>query len=448
MIKLHFLGGVREVGRSSIEVNVDENMNIILDCGINPGGEKEHRYPLQPSYHPNYIIVTHAHLDHSGYVPIMAKKYQTKILATPPTQDISEILFLDMIKIEKERNTEIEFDSRDVTKLRKVNVDIRYRVPYNLSSSNTPVKMIMFNAGHILGSSMVYLKINKKGILYTGDFCMSNTRTLQMVDLDLPPINTLIIESTYSSPSDRRIGREKIEKEFIRTINDIYKRGGKALVAVFAVGRAQEVQLVLEAYMRSKAIPRMSIYLGGLVTKINRKYKLFWEWLKPEIQKQIRYTYHSPLESKFFTIIKNRSKPLKAEEPIIIVVPSGMLQGGLALYYFKHLAQNSKNAIILTGYQIPGTIGRKLLDGEKEITINGKKVEVRAEIKNFEFSAHSDVVGLFRFISHVKEKNSNLENIILVHGEEEKQLVFAKKIEERLKNVNVYVPKLDETIEI
>lgn len=444
---LRFLGGAREVGRSCIEVSTSkEKASLIMDAGVNLGGQKpEDKYPHDPLTTPAYIIVTHAHLDHSGYVPVLANKYQTKVLATPPTQDISELLFLDMLKLEKEKGFQGAFESKEVTKLRKLNVDVRYGVPYNLAYGDSSVKMTMFRAGHILGSSMIYLEISRKKILYTGDFYMGNTRSIQMADTELPKIDTLIIESTYSAPSDRRPGREKIEKEFIKTLNDVYKRGGKSLVAAFAVGRAQEVQLVLEAYMRSNVLPKMKVFLGGLVLKVNKKYKLFWEWLKPEIQKQIRYTYRSPLDSKIFIPIRNKKAPLKLEEPVIIVVPSGMLQGGLSLYYFKQLANNPKNAIILTGYQVPRTIGRKLLDGEKRIKIGNEEIEVLAEIKNFEFSAHSDVSGLFKFILNLK---NSIKNIILVHGEEWKQKLFAEKLEEKLKSVNIYIPKIDDEIKI
>ena len=448
MVTLKFLGGAREVGRSCIEVCISENAeSLLMDAGVSLGAHApDERFPYDPTEKPKYIIGTHAHLDHVGHIPVFAKKYQAKVLATPPTQDISELLFLDMLKLEKEKGAQSMFESKDITKLRKMNIDVRYGVPYELTIDENKVKMIMFKAGHILGSAMVHLDINNEHkILYTGDFYMGNTRTIQMADTKLPKVKTLIIESTYSSPNDRRPGRDRIEKDFVNTLRNVYKRGGKSLVAAFAVGRAQEVQLVLEAYMRSNALPKMKVFLGGLVLKVNKKYKLFWEWLKPEIQKQIRYTYRSPLDSKIFIPIRNKKDPLRLEEPFVIVAPSGMLQGGLSLYYFKQLAENPKNAIILTGYQVPGTIGRKLLDGEKRIKIGDEEIEVKAEVKNFEFSAHSDFSGLFKFVVNLKE---SLENIILVHGEEWKQKLFAKKLEEKLRNTNIYIPRVNDEIEI
>lgn len=438
MITLTFLGGAREVGRSCIHFKT-KNISFVLDCGLNLGATGEDHIPLPPPTPPKYAFITHAHLDHSGYVPILVNKYKTKVVATPPTQDISELLQEDYVKIARENEKEMLYEHKNILAIRKHTFDARYRVPYTLEPGLT---VSFYSAGHILGSSMIYVKTEKHRVLYTGDMMMTNTRTIQMADTNLPPFDTLIIESTYSAVSDRHPAREKIEREFIETIRSTYTAGGKILVPVFAVGRAQEVMLTLEAYIKSKALPKMPIYIDGLIKKVNKKYKLFWEWLRPEVQRQIRYTYRSPLDSKIFVEVSSRKKLFSKEEPIIILSPSGMLQGGPALYYLKKIANSSRNLIALTGYQVPGTRGRALLDGEKEIEVDGEKVHVNAKVKNFDFSAHTDYGGLIRFISMFK----SIKNIILVHGEQNKVLSFKNQLESKYKDVSVSAPSVGEEI--
>ena len=438
MITLTFLGGAREVGRSCIHLQT-KNLSLVLDCGLNLGATDENHVPLSPPAPPKYAFITHAHLDHSGYVPLLVKKYKTTVVATPPTQDISELLQSDYVKIARENEKEMLYEHKDILAIRKYTKDAHYRVPYTFSSGLTTS---FYAAGHILGSSMIYLKSDKHRILYTGDMMMTNTRTIQMADTNLPPFDTLIIESTYSGVNDRHPAREKIEREFIETIKDTYTAGGKILVPVFAVGRAQEVMLTLEAYIKSKALPKMPIFIDGLIKKVNKKYRLFWEWLRPEVQRQIRYTYHSPLDSKLFVEVSSRKKLFSKDEPIIILSPSGMLQGGPVLYYLKRIANSSRNLITLTGYQVPGTRGRALLDGNKEIDLGDEKVNINAKIKNFDFSAHTDYGGLIRFISLFK----SIKNIILVHGEQNKILSFKHQLESKYKDISIYAPASGEEI--
>jgi len=443
MVSITFLGGAREVGRSSILVSKDD-MTILLDAGISVGAvDDDKRCPLDPPEKPKFLMVTHAHLDHCGYVPRVVRNFDIPYYATPPTQDLSELLFYDSIRILNENDMPLPYTQKDVHYLRKKSVNVRYRVnmPLNSTSSFT-----MVSAGHILGSSMILLKLGTHRLLYTGDFSMQHSRTLRMADLHIPHVNTVIMESTYASPADKRPSMQKIEQDFIKAIKDTYERGGKIMVAAYAVGRAQQVLLTLDAYMRSKHIPEIPIYIDGLIRDVNEKYKLYWEWLKPEIQKQIRYTQHNPFESEFFFPVKRRKDIIKSKDPIIIVSTSGMLQGGPILYYLKHFGIDENNLLVLTGYQVEGTRGRQLLEGNRDLTVGNEAITVHAEIKNFEFSGHSDFVGLFRFLA--SEPLKYVKNIILVHGESAKIDSFSERIASKRKDVDVYAPSVGETIKL
>jgi len=436
-IELSFLGGAREVGRSCISIKKNDRC-ILLDAGINLGRMGGEEYPLEPSDPPSAVFVTHAHLDHSGYLPAIISKYDCTEVSTLPTQDLGELLHIDFLKLRKELNAEAPYTSEDVMAVRSHACDVNYSVEIDVGRG---IKAMLLPSGHILGAAMVRLKVNNKVILYTGDLSTRNTRTQSMAEPSVGKVNTLVIESTYAAHNDRHPSFQRVERAFIDSINKALDRGGRILVSVFAVGRAQEVMLSLEAYTRSGVLAQVPIYIDGMIKKVNEIYRLYWSYLRPTIRRQIRYTRQSPLESDIFVEVYQR-KVVNLDEPCIIISTSGMLEGGPVIGYLKQIAGDPKNLICLTGYQVPGTRGRKLQDGAREIKLppDGELIEVNSEVKSFEFSAHADQSGLFRFISRTK----GLEKIYCVHGEEWKTIEYAERIE-KLKKVDAYSPLNGET---
>lgn len=436
-IELSFLGGAREVGRSCISVKKN-NKCILLDAGINLGRMGKEEYPLEPSIPPSTVFITHAHLDHSGYLPAIISKYGCREISTLPTQDLGELLHIDFLKLQKESNVEAPYTSEDVMAVRSHAVDINYSVEMDIGGG---IHAMLLPSGHILGAAMVRLKINNHVILYTGDLSTRNTRTQNMAETSVGKVNTLIIESTYSAHNDRHPSFQKVERAFIDSINTALDRGGVVLVPVFAVGRAQEVMLTLEAYSRSGVLAQVPIYIDGMIKKVNEVYRLYWSYLRPTIRRQIRYTRQSPLESDIFVEVYQR-KAVNLNEPCIVISTSGMLEGGPVIEYLKYLASDSKNLICLTGYQVPGTRGRKLQDGAREIKLSSESepIQVNSEVKSFEFSAHADQSGLFRFVSRIK----GLERVYCVHGEEWKTIEYAEHIE-KSKKIDAYSPLNGET---
>jgi predicted metal-dependent RNase len=436
-VELSFLGGAREVGRSCISIRKGDEC-ILMDTGINLGKVSEEEYPLEPTIPPKTVFITHAHLDHSGYLPAIISRYGCQEIATPPTQDLGELLHIDFLKLQKEWGMKLPYTPQDVMAVRSHAYDVNYNVEMNLRGG---IKAILLSSGHILGAAMVRLKINDRIILYTGDLSTRNTRTQDMAETSVGKVDTLIIESTYAAHNDRHPSFQRVEREFKEAINKALDRGGRVLIPVFSVGRAQEVMLSLEAFVRSGVLARVPIYIDGMIKKINEIYRLYWYYLRPQIKRQIRYTRQSPLESDIFVEVYQR-KNVNLDEPCIIISTSGMLEGGPIVGYLKQIAEDSKNLICLTGYQVPGTRGRRLQDGEREIKLSPDEepFKVLSEVKSFEFSAHADQSGLFRFISKIK----GLERVYCVHGEEWKTIEFADRIEE-LKKISAYSPINGET---
>lgn len=438
-LEITLLGGAREVGRSCILISGGSS-HLLLDAGIKLGVDPPEKYPLIPPKTPDAIINSHAHLDHTGFVPAFVKRYDCPVYATPPTQDISELLFMDSIKISKEADEEPPYDVEDVMAVRRRAIDLYYNVPIEMQDA----RIVLYRAGHILGSAMIKLELAGISILYTGDFSMRNTRTLQMADFNVGKIDVLVIESTYGSPSDKHPSHKRIGREFANAVDRTTKRGGKVIIPVFAVGRAQQVMLMLEDYMRSNYIDQVNIFVDGLVRRVNRVYELYWEWLKPEIQKRIRYTHSSPLESEIFHVVGDRDEPIEYDGPCIIITTSGMVEGGPVLHYLKELGNDPSNLICLTGYQAPKTRGRALLDGSRELTVhNNTKIDISAEVLTFEFSAHADRSNIHRFVSML----NGVRHVLCVHGEEAKTIALANSIK-KLKKVDAYAPKIGETIDL
>ncbi|MEM1658646.1 MAG: MBL fold metallo-hydrolase RNA specificity domain-containing protein [Candidatus Jordarchaeales archaeon] len=432
-VEITFLGGARQVGRSCVFIKAD-GRKIMLDAGVDVGST-ENAFPLEPPEPLDLLILTHAHLDHAGYTPYIVAKYHVPLISTPPTQDLSEILNIDYLKLRKE---EAPYTFTEIMNVRKHAVDLLYKQPVNLGSG---VEATLLRAGHILGSAMIRLKTEKHIILYTGDICTRNTRTQTMVDLSMCDADTVIIESTYSSPSDQHPSLQKTERDFISAVADTLKGGGIVLIPVFAVGRAQEVMLCLEAYIRSGVVPEAPIFIDGMIRKVNTIYRMYWEHLSDPIKKQIRYTKQNPLESSVFIDVEERKDLLKMEGPMIIISTSGMLEGGPIIYYLKNFGDDPKNLICLTGYQVPGTRGRMLYDGVRELDLNGEKVKIEAKVCFFDFSAHADYPGLLRFLSAFKK----LKRVLCVHGEEKKILSFCERVKS-LRDVEAYAPSNGETV--
>jgi len=382
--------------------------------------------------------LTHAHLDHSGYGPALVRDYDCDFYATPPTVDISEVLLKDFLSLIPE-DEERPYSHREIAALRKKERSIRFRIPTELDGG---WEIIPFNAGHVLGSVMLYFRSpSGHTILYTGDLNTSNTRTLRGADVNLPEVEYLIIESTYGGNEDIHPSRKKVERKFVEDIKATIEEGGVTIIPAFALGRAQEVILTLIHFMESGFLPEVPIFIDGMIREVSKFYTMYWSWLRPELQRRIRESKQGLFDHKAIEEVRSRDEILELSEPFIVVTTSGMLQGGPILTYLKYYGVDSRNMIYLTGYQVKGTRGRMLLDGIREIPMpDGTTINIRAKIGFADFSAHADQPNLINFISKLR----SVKEVILVHGEPDKMIQLRQKLAKR--KIPTYIPELGETI--
>ena len=436
-MKLTFYGAAGEVGRSCFLLE-DENTskNLLLDCGIKLGERTE--YPLLSESEITKIkniFISHAHLDHSGYLPhIFAAGAKPNVFLTKPTRDLISVLLSDYRRIQEEKGEqENKFKQKDVDNVLKLTNIVEFN-----TKVNTPFESMLYNAGHVLGSAIIRIN-DHNGIVYTGDICMRNTRTLEACHRDFSA-ETLIMESTYGAKEDVIPSYKESGTKLVASINETINKGGHVLIPSFAVGRAQEILLTLDDYMRSGALVKTKIFVEGMINKAMRIYRHNAYYASDDIKKRILMSEDDPFKSKFFHISRNKDRKDVLSEPCIVVSTSGMLTGGPIHFYLSKLANDPKNKLIFVGYQAEGTPGRKILNGEKKVKIGYSaqehEIEINIQIENIRMSGHADYNELLQFIKGIK----NLKRVFLIHGEK-------TDLKETLENkYEIITPKLSDSL--
>jgi len=434
-VKVTALGGFKEVGRSCLLVQTPNN-KVLVDCGVNPEtNEPTKAYPYLNAMslaldELDAVILTHAHLDHSGFIPYLyAYGYNGPIYCTPPTRDLMVMLQLDYINILYKNGVTAPYAEKDIRKMMNMCV-IR---EYNEVTDITPeIKLTFHNAGHILGSSMVHLHIGEglHNLVFTGDIKYGFTRLFDQATTSFPRVETLFIESTYGGREDVMPQRQEAERKLVELIKQTIQNNGKVLIPVFAVGRSQEIMLVLEEYIQNRAELTCPIYIDGMILEASAIHTAYPEYLRQNVQRRV-LSNKSPFESKIFESVKNNRKDIVGGDPSVILAPSGMLSGGPSIEFLKMLADDPKNLLIFVGYQSVLSLGRKIQRGTKEIPILGEagtletlKINMRVETVEG-FSGHSDRYQLINFIRNLKPTP---ERIFTSHGDENKCDDFARNI--------------------
>jgi putative mRNA 3-end processing factor len=416
------LGAAREVGRSGFLVNCD-GANFLLDYGVMFG-----RRGTPPQYPQHVkpkdidgIIITHAHLDHSGYVPSLFVSGHSRVYATPPTLELSRLLIEDMLKIEK---TYHPFDIPEVYNMLRNSKEIGFRE--KVQKGNASFELL--SSGHVLGGGTVLVESDKKRLFYTGDINPKGSRMLPKADLDFGEIDLLITESTYSQTEQKP--RIESEKGLIDFANEVMDRKGVLFVPAFSVERSQEIACVFKS-----ANFKHKIIMDGMALKVNEIMFRYPEYLRdPKVFAEA--INHS-------VAIKNdRERKNALTEPCVVISPAGMLVGGNAVFYLQHLAFDSKNGIALVSYQGEGTPGKKLLDTGK-VSSRGQDLKVAADVRQFQFSGHADRNDLFDLIKNIKGN----PKVLTVHGDDQSCIKFAEEIHEKF-GFEAYSPKVDETISV
>ena len=455
-VRVTTLGGFRQVGRSAILVQTREG-SILLDCGINPGTTNP------PEAYPRIdqidleeleaVVITHAHLDHCGFLPFLFKYgYDGPVYCSEPTLNLMALLQLDYLDVLANRGIPPPYHQRDIRKA----IAHAIPLPYGLVTDVAPdVKLTLHNAGHILGSAIVHLHIGEGlyNIVYTGDYKFMPTMLLAPSHTSFPRVETLITETTYGAPQDVMPSRAEAEETLVNIVNQTLKRRGKVLIPVLAVGRSQEIMLILDKNLRAGSIEEVPIFIEGMVSEVTAIHTAFPEYLTRRLRTQILEEGIDPFKSEYFVTVRNASERPSIIEggPCIILATSGMLEGGPVLDYFKHLAPSEENTIIFVSYQIEGTLGRQVLEGESPVPIldieTGRieHVEVKAQAEVAQgFSGHSDRRQLIAYINKVTPRP---RSIITCHGEGAKCTGMANFIQRAFK-FDACAPSILETLRL
>jgi len=391
MVKLQFMGGTHEVGRNAVLLD-SGGANLLLDYGVKIGDKPQFPGHIRAK-DVDGIIVSHAHLDHSGGVPQFYLREEKPTFATPVTIEVMRVLIRDMIKLS---GYWLPFEYIEFESMLRHRKDLAYGEKVQLKN----VGFSLLNAGHIPGSAMIDLKTGGKRILYTGDMNTENTRLVHAARIPRQKFDAVVIESTYANTDHP--DRKELEVSFAEAIKEVLLDHGKVLVPAFAVGRSQEMLSVMNA-QKLKA----KIVVDGMARAVNRIYVDHPDFIKTP--KTFMKVFNTTLE-----ITGWRDRRQAARRADIMVAPSGMLQGGTAMHYMEKLAMDERNAIFLVSFQVPGTGGAKLME-TGFFTIKEMDVEVKAKVQHFDFSSHDGKTGLEAFLRGLKGK----PDVYVIHGEPE-----------------------------
>lgn len=451
------LGGFSEVGRSCMLLTTRES-KILLDCGINPGARDTFSaYPRLDWANIELdeidaVVISHAHLDHTGFLPVLFKYgYKGPVYCTEPTLPLMTLIQIDMIKVAMVEGSLPLYTEKDVREVIKHTITL----PYGMVTDIAPdIKLVMVNAGHILGSASVHLHIGNgdHNVVYTGDLKYGRSQLFESASWNFPRAETLIIESTYGAKEDIMPTREEVENTFVNTINKTLSEGGKVLIPVPAVGRAQEILMVIDSYMKSGKMIEAPVFIEGMISEASALHVAYPEYLARDLKQRILYSDDNPFTSEYFTTIEHpdaREEALR-DEPAIIMATSGMLEGGPVIEYFKSIAPDPKNKILFVSYQVNGTLGRRVLDGSRQVSIMGKEgkidvININSSVEKVEgFSGHSDYNQIMSYINKLKPK---LRRVIVNHGERKKVENVASSVR-RIFKISSYTPYVEEAVKL
>ncbi|MBN1646089.1 beta-CASP ribonuclease aCPSF1 [Candidatus Woesearchaeota archaeon] len=455
-VRVTYLGSGRSVGRSTILLQTQES-RILLDCGIHPSPKTEQEtYPYLevPEFNLqelDAIIISHAHLDHSGFLPYIFKfGYRGPVYCTEPTRDIMSLLQLDLVKIQRSEGREPIYTSEEVKEVVKHTITLNYE---EVTDITPDVRLTFYNAGHIIGSAMCHLHIGNglHNLLYTGDLKFGKTNLLSPAASTFPRLETMMIEATYGGKDNIMPPGKEQDKYMSDIIINTVKRGGKILMPVLGVGRAQEMIVIVEKLIRSKIIPAVPVYIDGMVWDITAIHTAYPEFLNSTVRSQIFHKDNNPFlmpNIKRVGSSKERKEVIEEEGACIIMATSGMLVGGPSVEYLRQLGDNPRNSLVFTCYQGEGSLGRMIRMGMSEINFQrGGKMEImplKLEVHKIEVTGHSDRRELMNFVNRV---NPRPKKIIINHGENSRCLDLASSLHKQYR-IETVAPRDLETVRL
>ncbi len=449
-LKATALGGFREVGRSCLLLETNHS-KILIDCGISPEpgikgldttATENKAFPYLDSANITIndldaVVLTHAHMDHIGFVPYLFKfGYKGPVYCTPPSRDLAALLLYDYNKLVMRTGGTPLYGEKDIKTMLMHMITRDYGEVTNITDE---IKLTYHNSGHILGSSIVHLHVGEGmyNIVHTGDMKYGFTRLFDQADVKYPRIDALFMESTYGGPRDVGHDRQGTEVELMDLIKRTVDNGGKVLIPLFAVGRAQELQLVLESYMANNKAYKMEapVFLDGMILEASAIHTAYPEYLKMSLRHRI-LNNNSPFESEIFEIAKGERSEILEKGPAVILASGGMLNGGTSLEYFKALCTDPKNLMVFVGFNSAGSFGRRVQNGLADTALPDREgrmepVKIAMQVKTLDgFSGHSDRTQLINFVDHLRPQ---VRKIYTMHGEESKCDDLARTLAQRFR---------------
>jgi KH/beta-lactamase-domain protein len=455
-VRVTFLGSSKHVGRSAILIRTRES-SVLLDCGINPGTNRPiGAYPRLDTEEfvlerLDAVVITHAHLDHCGFVPYLFKYgYNGPVYCSEPTSSLMTLLQGDYLDVMTKEGRVTPYGADDVREV------ILHTIPLGwgeVTDVSPDIRLTLHNAGHILGSSVVHLHIGKglHNVVYTGDFKYGHTELLAPAMVQFPRVETLIMESTYGGPNDITPARMETDAQFVEIANKILSKG-KVIIPVPAVGRAQEILMVINRYMEEGELTEAPVYIEGMISEATGIHTAYPDYLSANLRDQILREGKNPFESDYFTVVKQHDSRDEIVEggPCIIMATAGMMEGGPVIDYFKRLASWEENGLIFVSYQVTGTQGHRIQAGQRSVqTFNrdGKMevTNVKLSTHTIEgFSGHSDRKQLLNYVRRIRPTP---RRVFFVHGEETKCDNMARTVSKQ-RGVRGLSPRMLETFRL
>ncbi len=447
-VRMTTLGCCREVGRAAFLLSTPES-RVLIDCGDKPDNSNGTPYLYVPEIQPlsqlDAVVLTHAHLDHCALVPLLYKYgYEGPVYSTPATRDLSSMLQLDYLDVIRKEDKKIPYSSNDVRNYLKHSIVLNYGSVTDIAPD---IKLTFHNAGHILGSAIAHFHLGDGlyNIAFTGDFNYGKSRLFNPAVTQFPRLEALVMESTYGGSHDFQPARQDAEEKLYATVRTVIDRGGKVIIPAFAVGRSQEVMLALEEGMRFGKIPKVKIYLDGMIKEATAIHTAYPEYLNSDLRNQIFKEGLNPFLAECFQQVDSQEmrNEVMAGDPCVIITTSGMLNGGPVFDYLNNLAADERNALVFVGYQADGTLGRRIQKGWREVPLGRREsIVINLEVSTVDgFSGHSDRRQLMNYVGHV---SPHPEKIFTIHGDEKSTLDLASSIYKRYR-IETHAPMNLET---
>ena len=429
-VRITTLGCCREVGRAAFILSTPET-RILIDCGDKPGAPDDVPYLQVPealgagANTLDAVVLTHAHLDHSALIPLLFKYgYDGPIYTTEPTRDLMGLLQLDYLDVAAKEGRAPPYESGMVREAIKHTVPLEYG---DVTDIAPDIKLTLHNAGHILGSSICHFHVGDGlyNVAFSGDIHYEDTRLFNGAVHEFPRVETLVLESTYGGRNDYQTDQEDSERKLRHIIRNTLERDGKVLIPAFAVGRSQEIMLVLEEAMREGEIPTVPVHLDGMIWEATAIHSTYPEYLRDDLRDRIFHDDENPFLADQFNHIdagEDERREVADGDPSIVLSTSGMVEGGPIMSWLEHLGKDSDSTLTFVGYQAQGTLGRAIQSGRDEIpfgndrTGRSKTLTLRMDVETVDgFSGHADRQGLENF---VRTMNPRPEKVLCVHGDE------------------------------